>query len=117
MRDFKIVYALILLFGVFISSLSQVMLKKASEKKYDSPIKEYLNPLVVSAYTVFAAATFISVIAYRGIPLSMGPVLETTSYIYVSYFGVKIFHEKIGTKKFMALGLIITGIIVYSLFG
>ena len=45
-----LLYSCVLLLGVFISSISQVMLKKAALKEYDSPIKEYLNPLVVFAY-------------------------------------------------------------------
>lgn len=108
-------YSLFLLLGVFISAISQVMLKKAALKSYDNPIKEYLNPLVISAYILFVGTTFLSIIAYRGIPLSMGPVLEATSYIYVTFFGVKIFAEKVDRKKIVALGLIIVGIIVYSI--
>ena len=47
----------------------------------------------------------------------MGPVLEATSYIYVTFFGVKIFGEKINKKKIMSLVLIIGGIVVYSVCG
>ena len=47
----------------------------------------------------------------------MGPVLEATSYIYVTFFGVKIFKEKMNLKKILALCLIICGIIVYALLG
>ncbi len=110
-------YSCFLLFGVFISAISQVMLKKSALKKYDSKIKEYMNPLVIGAYSIFVISTFMSIIAYKGIPLSMGPILEATSYIYVTIFGVKIFKEKITKKKLFALGLIITGIVVYSLLG
>lgn len=112
-----LMYACILLSGTFISAISQVMLKKAAMKQYDSRIKEYLNPLVIIAYMIFVAATLLSVIAYRGIPLSMGPVLESTGYIYVTIFGAWIFHERINWKKILALLLIITGILVYSLLG
>ena len=55
--------------------------------------------------------------AYKGIPLSMGPVLEATSYLYITFFGVKIFHEHISRIKVVALGLIIIGILVYTLLG
>ena len=72
---------------------------------------------MVSAYAVFVIATFLSVIAYKGIPLSMGPILETTSYFYVTYFGARFFDEKIGRKKLIALGLIIIGIAVYTFLG
>lgn len=107
----------LLLLGVFISAISQVMLKKASMKQYASPILEYLNPMVILAYVMFVGTTFLSILAYRGIPLSMGPVLEATSYIYVTIFGVTIFKEKLNKKKILALACIIGGILIYSLFG
>ncbi len=111
-----ILYSLFLLAGVFISAISQVLLKKAALKKYESKIREYLNVRVIIAYTLFVATTFMSILAYRGIPLSMGPVLEATSYIYVTIFGVKIFGEKINKGKIIALVLIISGIVI-SVFG
>lgn len=110
-------YACILLLGVFISAVSQVMLKKASQRKYDSWLREYLNPLVIFAYILFFGTTFLSIVAYRGIPLSMGPILEATSYIYITFFGVTIFKEKLNKGKILALLLIICGIAVYALAG
>lgn len=108
-------YSLFLLISVFISSVSQVLLKKAALKDYGgSKIKEYLNPLVIGAYIIFFAATFVDIYAYKEVPLSMGPILEATGYIYVSLFGVKIFGEKINRGKLIALVLIICGIVVYS---
>lgn len=112
-----LLYACVLLLGVFISAISQVMLKKAALKKYDNWLMEYLNPLVLVAYILFFGTTFLSIIAYRGIPLSMGPILEATSYIYVTVFGVTIFKEKLNRKKILALLLIICGIAVYALAG
>ena len=82
-----------LLLGTLVSSVAQVFLKKASQKKYDSIIHEYMNPVVVLSYMVFFGATLLGVYAYKGIPLSMGPVLEASGYIYIMLFGVKIFHE------------------------
>lgn len=108
-------YSCILLAGVFISAISQVMLKKAAMKTYSSTIREYLNPLVIFAYVLFVGTTFLSILAYRGIPLSMGPILEATSYIYITFFGVKIFKEKLNAKKILALVLILLGIVVYSI--
>lgn len=108
-------YAALLLLGVFISSISQVMLKKSALKTYDSKIKEYLNPLVIVAYILFVGTTFLSIFAYRGIPLSMGPILEATSYIYVTIFGIVFFNEKMSRKKWIALVLIIAGIALYSI--
>lgn len=107
--------AFIALFGVFISGISQVMLKKSAMKTYDSPLREYINPLVIGAYTLFVAATLCSVVAFRKIPLSMGPVLDATGYVYVVFFGVTLFGERIDRYKLVALAFIILGVLVYSL--
>ena len=112
-----VMYSMVLLAGVFISAVSQVMLKKAAQKKYDSWIKEYVNPLVISAYALFFGTTLLSLIAYKEIPLSLGPILEATSYIYITIFGVLLFKEKINKRKLISLGLIITGIVIYAVFG
>lgn len=117
MNKTVLLYSCVLLLGVFISAISQVMLKKAAMKKHDSVIKEYLNPLVIFAYVLFVGTTFLSILAYKGIPLSMGPILEATSYIYVTIFGVTIFKEKMNSKKVVALGMIIVGIVVYAIAG
>ena len=98
MGENTLLHAGILLFGVFVGAISQVMLKKAAQKHYDSVLREYLNPLVILAYVLFVGTTLLSVLAYRGLPLSLGPVLEATSYIYVTFFGVTIFHEKMNRK-------------------
>lgn len=115
MNEGMAVYVCILMVSVFISSVSQVLLKKSALKTYDSPLKEYLNPLVIFAYTLFLGTTLLSVLAYRGIPLSLGPVLEATGYLYVTLFGVVIFKEKMTPRKLLALGLILAGIAIYAL--
>ena len=110
-------YAVLILIGTFISSVAQVMLKKAARRQYASFWQEYLNPRVIIAYVIFFGASLLAVFAYRAVPLSMGPILESTGYIYVTVFGVVIFHEKLSPRKLAALGLILGGIVVYSLLG
>ena len=108
-------YAGILVFGVFISSISQILLKKSANKEHGSYIKEYLNPVVIGSYLIFVVATFMSIYAYKGIPLSMGAVLDSTGYIFVTILGAIFLKEKPTVKKIIALGLIIIGIVIYSL--
>ena len=110
-----LLYAGLLLFSVFLSAVSQVMLKKSALRTYSSKIREYLNPLVISAYVIFVGTTFITVYAYRVVPLSLGPILEATSYLYVTIFGVTIFGETVNVRKICGLLLIIAGIAVYAL--
>ena len=117
MSNQLLLYSGIMLFGNFISAVSQVLLKKAAGKKYDNIIQEYLNPRVIIAYGIFFVATLVSIIAYKVVPLSLGPILEATNYVWVTIFGVTIFKEKINSKKLMALGLIILGIVIYGAWG
>ncbi|MDD6289851.1 MAG: EamA family transporter [Eggerthellales bacterium] len=108
-------YAGVYLLGVFISAVSQVLLKKEAMKPHKSALAEYLNPSVIAAYTIFVAATLMTVYAYKEVPLSLGPILEATSYVFVAFFGVTVFNERLGKKKIAALALIVVGICVYSL--
>lgn len=103
------------LLGVFVSAVSQVLLKRSALSEHGSVVREYLNPLVVVAYVLFLGATLLSVLSYRGIPLSMGPILDATGYLWVTLFGVTIFHERLGARKLLALLLIVGGIVVYAL--
>ena len=91
-------FALIMLTGTFIASVSQIILKKAAEKEYPSKIAEYLNPMVMGAYVIFFAASFCSVIGYKEVPLSIGPILEATGYVWVAILGKLILGEHISKK-------------------
>lgn len=114
MSDSLLLYSGVLLLGTFISAVSQVILKKAALKTYNSKIKEYLNLPVLFAYTLFVLTTLMCIVAYKVVPLSFGPVLESTSYLYVTVFGVIFFKERLTKKKALALALIIAGILVYA---
>ena len=107
-------YALIMLTGTFIASCSQIVLKKAAEKEYASKIAEYLNPMVMGAYIVFFGASLCSVIGYKMVPLSIGPILEATGYIWVAILGKIFLGEHISKKKGLGLLVIIAGIVIAS---
>lgn len=111
-----LLYSLIMAFGVLISAVSQLLLKKAAQKEYSSPLREYLNPLVIGAYSIFFLATLCTILAYKVVPLSLGAVIESTSYIYVTALSAVFYKERISPKKLIALVLIISGIVVFSVF-
>ncbi len=115
MNEINWLYALVLVGGVFISSVSQILLKKSANKQHGSFIKEYLNPIVIISYSIFVLATFMSIFAYKGIPLSMGAILDSTGYIFVTILSAIFLKEKPTVKKIVALIIIIAGIVVYSL--
>ena len=108
-------HLLIYVFSVFISSLSQILLKSSANKKYDNRLLEYLNPKVIIAYGIFFLATLVTVYAYKGIPLSLGAILETTGYLWVTVLGYCILKEKVSRKKIIGLVIVVCGIIVSCL--
>ena len=55
-------FAALNLLGVFISAVSQVMLKKSASREHGSVVREYLNPFVIFAYALFVGATLLSVL-------------------------------------------------------
>ena len=54
-------YSLLLVFSTLISSISQVLLKKSADRTYKNRIREYLNPLVVSAYLIFVISAVMTI--------------------------------------------------------
>ena len=108
-------YIFMFLAAVFISSVSQIMLKKSANRTYDNKLKEYLNPLVIISYVLFFGATLCTVIAYKYVPLSLGPILESSGYFFVTVLGMIFLKEKVGKKKGMGLLIILAGIIIFNL--
>lgn len=108
-----IFYIAILIFSVFISAFSQVLLKKSAIKTYSSFIKEYLNFYVIPAYAIYFLAVFLDLLALRKVPVSFVPVAEASSYVFVLIFGKIFFDEQFSKRKILAMILIMTGIVVF----
>lgn len=105
----------IMVVSVFISSVSQVMLKKSAQKKYPSKIKEYLNPLVIIAYILFFSCTLITMYALRVVSLSTWPVIEASGYVFVAALGFIFLKERLTKRQLIGMALIVAGIIIFSM--
>ena len=68
--------------------------------------------MVIGAYICFLGASLLTTVAYRGVPLSLGPVLEATSYIYIVLLSRIFLKEKITKKKILGNILIILGVLI-----
>lgn len=115
MTQAQLPYVLLYLASTFLSSVSQVLLKKAAMREHKNLLAEYTDWRVILGYGLFVGCTLLTMLAYRGVPLNVGPVLEATGYLYVTVFGVTIFHERMNSQKAAALALILLGIAVYAL--
>lgn len=115
MTQAQLPYVLLYLGSTFLASVSQVLLKKAAMREHKSLLAEYTDWRVILGYGLFVGCTLLTMLAYKGVPLNVGPVLEATGYLYVTLFGVTIFHERMDPRKIGALALILAGILVYAL--
>lgn len=111
------VYVLAFAIGVFLSAVSQVLLKKAALKKYENRFREYINIYVILGYGILFLTTGFSIFAYKKLPLSMGPIIQATSYIYIAVFGKLIFGETIECRKIIAFAVIFAGILIFVFSG
>ena len=111
----QILFSGIIVLSAFISSVSQIMLKKSAQKTYPSRLREYLNPLVIVAYGMFFGCTLISMYGLKVVPLSMAPALEATGYIFVAVLSYIFFKEKLTKRQLAGMALITAGILVSTL--
>lgn len=109
-------YMLLYLICVIIGCYSQVLLKKAANVNYENKLKEYLNKFVIIGYGLFSLNAGLNIIAMKGTPLKVAPILESLSYFIIMVFGSYFLNEKITKRKVMGNLIIFAGIIVFFLF-
>ncbi len=108
-------YMAVWMFSVFISSVAQIMLKAAANREYPSRIREYLNPIVISAYGIFFLSTILTMYALKYVPLTMSPIIEPCSYIFVPVLGWLILKEKVSRRRILGMAIMFIGIAVFSM--
>lgn len=105
---------IIILISSFIVAISQCILKSSANKIHKSIIFEYLNFRVIFGYGLFMMSLFLNVIAYQGIPYKLGPIIASTSYIFIMILSRVILKEKITKQKILGNILILIGIIIFA---
>lgn len=106
-------YLLCMLFSVSVASVSQVLLKKSALQKYDSVLREYLNPWVIGGYGMLFLSMLMSVYAYSGVDFKNGPVIESLGNVFVPVLSWLVFGEKLSLKKIVGIFCIMMGIMVF----
>ena len=91
------------------------MVEKGANKTYKNIIQEYLNPLVIGAYTIFLLSSFLTMYSYKYVPLSIGPMIEAMGYVFVAVLGRIFLKEKINKKTAIGMALILIGIVICSI--
>lgn len=105
----------IAIFSGMLSAFSQVLLKKSSGIVYNTKIKEYINPYVIGGYTITFLCMVLMIIAFRGMPLKYGAVIESLVYFYIMILGRIFFKEKLTLKRVFGNLIIVCGVVIFSM--
>lgn len=108
-------YFVIAICSGILSSFSQILLKKSTEKEGTSVIGEYFNLYVIAGYAIMMLCMLLTVIAYRGLPFKYGAVLESLIYFYIMILSKLFLKEKLTKKKIAGNIVIGIGVIVFSM--
>lgn len=100
------------IFCIFLSSCSQILLKKSASKIKIVKIDFYLNKYTIVGYSIFFIVIFISTYLYRFIPLSLGLMLDTLGYVFIAILSKIFFNESLNGLKLLGIGMIIVGVFI-----
>lgn len=109
----KNIAVMLLFVAVFISSISQLILKKAVNKENKSFIRDYLNVRVICAYGIIFLAVLIDLFAFKYVPISVVPVIESSSYFFIIILSTVYLHEKLTLKQIIGVSIIMIGVFLY----
>ena len=109
----RVVFAMFL--SVAVASISQVLLKKSALKTYDTVVREYLNPYVISGYGLLFLSMLLTIYAYSGMEYKNGPVIESLGNVMVLVLGYFVFGERISVRKMAGIACIMAGIAVFHI--
>ena len=109
----RFVFAMFL--SVAVASISQVLLKKSALKTYDTVVREYLNPYVISGYGLLFLSMLLTIYAYSGMEYKNGPVIESLGNVMVLVLGYFVFGERISVRKMAGIAGIMAGIAVFHI--
>ncbi len=109
----RFVFAMFL--SVAVASISQVLLKKSALKTYNTVVREYLNPYVISGYGLLFLSMLLTIYAYSGMEYKNGPVIESLGNVVVLVLGYFVFGERISVRKMAGIACIMAGIAVFHI--
>lgn len=98
--------------AAFLAALSQVLLKKSANRRRNTFIEEFINPWVLSGYALLGLTMGLNILAYQHLSYKIGPILTSSSYVFVTLFSRMIFGERLGAKKLLGAALIVAGIVI-----
>ena len=106
-------YAIVIL-SVFAAACAQMLLKQGTRKEYASWWRLYINPWVIGGYGILACSLVLNIWCMsKGVQVKEVSVIESMSYLFVPVLAIMLFKERLTIRKVCAIGIIITGVILF----
>ena len=107
---------LLLVISVFLSSLSQILLKKSAEKMKEEKrfLSQYMNVLVIVGYGILLISMLIPLYVLRFVDLKYVAVMESIGYIFIMILSALFLREKITKRMLIGNFLIVIGVILFG---
>ena len=110
------IYALVAIFSVFTAACAQMLLKQGARKGYTPWWRQYMNGWVISGYGIMFATMVVNIwCMHNGLMLKEISIIESMSYLFVPALSWLIFKERITWRTGIAIGVIISGVIIFFL--
>lgn len=107
-------FYLLVVFGIFACSVSQILLKISADRSHRSWLASMLNWRVITAYGIFFCSLFINITAMaHGVQLKDMPALESLAAIFVPLMSYLVLKEKFTLRKILTCILVAIGIVVF----
>ena len=107
-------YKLLVVFSVLSAAGAQMLLKQGARKDYSSFWRQYLNIWVIGGYGIMGMSLLLNIFCMsHGVQVKEVSIIEALSYLFVPCLSFLFFKETITWRKAVAIGVIMTGVIVF----
>lgn len=108
-------YYLAAFMGVFLTAISQLLIKQGTRKAKKGALWLYLNAYMLTAYFILVLVTLLSLYAYREIPLKVGLMLAPLALILVVLLSSWLLGERLTRLQVLGAVVILLGMTVFNL--
>jgi uncharacterized membrane protein len=108
----KLWAVLTVIFTTLLTSIGQILYKKAADQLVFTPIGLMTNIYLIVGIVVYAVAGILVIIALRGGEVSVLYPIIATSYIWVSFLSIYFLSESMNAWKWLGISTIFLGIVM-----
>lgn len=101
--------------GVFLTAISQLLMRQGARKTRKSALRLYLNMYMLTAYFTLVVVTLLNLYAYREIPLKVGLMLAPLALILVGLLSWWLLKEGLTRIQILGAVVILIGVTVFNL--